>query len=248
MCLVKMCVSVTPKLGILSSPGLNDRRTIRKFATQTLQNQQRQVGNFVIWVEFWSFCIDSWNLSSRTTIVPTNVFGWAWKRCHGFHYHWILVMVSVDVTNFDAGHWWREVLGVYMYFFTDDMIFNNGKWWLCETRWVLLLLYKQLKLKINNAYCINACLWLGEKVLWKASSLDISHGAPVSGGHIFGFDLHFVYFQQWLVSNDNWCLGSYLGHLERKSSASIGISKLVLAFQYELEQGEIYCNWEVNTW
>jgi hypothetical protein len=23
---------------------------------------------------------------------------------------------------------------------------------------------------------------------------------------------------------------------------------LVLAFQYELEQGEIYCNWEVNTW
>jgi hypothetical protein len=32
-------------------------------------------GNFVIQAEFWSFCIDSWKLSSLTPIASLHVFG-----------------------------------------------------------------------------------------------------------------------------------------------------------------------------
>jgi hypothetical protein len=85
--------------------------------------------NFLIQAEFWGSCRDSWNLSSRTTIVPIHVSGWG-KMHHGINHHWILVMVLIDVTDFDAGCWHREVLGFYMNYFP----LMNGKWQLCETK------------------------------------------------------------------------------------------------------------------
>jgi hypothetical protein len=72
--------------------------------------------DFAIRAKFWSFCRDSWNLSSTTPIVPTDVFGWG-KRLHGIHHRWILVMVPLDVTNFDDGHWRRDVIGFYVNIF-----------------------------------------------------------------------------------------------------------------------------------
>jgi hypothetical protein len=44
--------------------------------------------------------------------VAIHVFGWG-KRHHGIHRCWILVMVPIDATNFDDGHWRRDVLSFY---------------------------------------------------------------------------------------------------------------------------------------
>jgi hypothetical protein len=50
-------------------------------------------------------------------------------------------------------------------------------------------------------------------------------------------DDYFVNFHQRVIASDNWCLGSSLRHVKRRSDASIGISKCVEVIMNEFEQG-----------
>ena len=66
-------------------------------------------GDLVIRAKFWSFCIDSWNLSYLTPIESIRVFV-SGKMLHGRHRRWILVMVPIDVMKFDDGRRRRDLL------------------------------------------------------------------------------------------------------------------------------------------
>jgi hypothetical protein len=91
-------------------------------------------GNLVIQAKFWKSCRNSWNLSYLTPIASIHVFGLGKKALHGRHRCWILVMVQIDVMDFDDGHWRREVLGFHAYiFYTEDVNFNNSEWQLGNT-------------------------------------------------------------------------------------------------------------------
>ena len=61
-------------------------------------------------------------------------------------------------------------------------------------------------------------------------------------------DDYFVDFHQRVITSDNWCLGSSLWHLKRRSGASIGISRCMVVVLNELEPGEICQCCEIGTW
>jgi hypothetical protein len=100
------------------------------------------------------------------------------KRPHGIHRCWILVTVPIDVTNFDDGHWRRDVLGFYVDIFQlttwfSTMVIGNFVtqgvfcyFWIDS--WNLSYL-----MPIASIHVIGC----KKKAPWTPLSLDVGHGA-----------------------------------------------------------------------
>ena len=106
------------------------------------------------------------------SIDSIHVFGWE-KMRYGRRRRWILVMVQIDVTNFDDGRWRRDLLGCYVIFFPLTTRFSttaSGDFVIrfCIDSWNLSFLTTILPIHVFG---------FGKNAPWKASFLDFGHCA-----------------------------------------------------------------------